>query len=207
MATNAEDSLTDRVTPVITDEEKIVNAQMYKNAGNDCYKTKDYRGAIGRYHRAILQLKGVGQSANLGRLLGIDDGHSLDNTLTPQLHEQLQSLKMDCYNNLAACLLQQGEPNYKRISEYCDNVLEISPENVKASYRKGVALYHLGKYDDAEEILKHIYNKDPAVKKYLSLCKQALAKQNKELKETYKSMFASKKQTDKSENKTNGVDT
>lgn len=48
-----------------------------------------------------------------------------------------------------ACLLHDDKPNYKRIMEYCDEVLSRDSENPKAWYRKGVALYHIQEYEEA----------------------------------------------------------
>ena len=54
----------------------------------------------------------------------------------------------------SACMLQQEEPNYEKIIEHCNNVLGVSEGNVKALYRKGVALYHLKNYEDALDYLQ-----------------------------------------------------
>lgn len=53
----------------------------------------------------------------------------------------------------SACILQQEKPNYEKVVKYCDNVLELSPSNVKAMYRRGVAYYHLHDYDKAHTCL------------------------------------------------------
>ena len=46
-------------------------------------------------------------------------------------------------------------PAYEKVLQYCDEVLQLSPCNVKALYRKGVALYNLSRLDDAlEELVK-----------------------------------------------------
>ena len=57
------------------------------------------------------------------------------------------------YFSFSACLLQQEKPSYTKIITYCENVLEITPDNVKAMYRKGVALYHLKNYESAKRTL------------------------------------------------------
>lgn len=49
----------------------------------------------------------------------------------------------------SACLLQEKEPNYSKIVEYCEEVLLVSPVNAKAHHRKGVALYHLTNYEES----------------------------------------------------------
>ena len=52
-------------------------------------------------------------------------------------------------NSISACLLQQEKPNYEKIMEYCEFVLEYTPENLKAHYRKGLALYHMNNFEKA----------------------------------------------------------
>lgn len=54
----------------------------------------------------------------------------------------------------SACMLQQEEPNYEKIIEHCNNVLGVSEGNMKALFRKGVALYHLKNYEDALDFLQ-----------------------------------------------------
>jgi len=50
---------------------------------------------------------------------------------------------------LLACMLQVEEPSYGRVLDCCKEAIERVPENVKAHYRCGVALFQLGRYDDA----------------------------------------------------------
>jgi len=46
-------------------------------------------------------------------------------------------------------MLQVSEPSYDRVLDCCKEAIERIPENVKAHYRCGVALFHLCRYDDA----------------------------------------------------------
>jgi len=46
-------------------------------------------------------------------------------------------------------MLQVSEPSYGRVLDCCKEAIERVPENVKAHYRCGVALFHLCRYDDA----------------------------------------------------------
>lgn len=54
----------------------------------------------------------------------------------------------------AACLLQAKEPPYARVLDCCEKAIALSPTNVKALFRKGVALYHLQKSEEALAVLK-----------------------------------------------------
>ena len=53
------------------------------------------------------------------------------------------------FSVLSACMLQNGDPSYDRVLNCCKEAIERVPENVKAHYRCGVALFHLCRYDDA----------------------------------------------------------
>jgi len=55
---------------------------------------------------------------------------------------------------LSACLLQDSEPSYGRVLDCCKEAIERVPGSIKAHYRCGVALFHLGRYDDAVSSLQ-----------------------------------------------------
>ncbi|KAL3872619.1 hypothetical protein ACJMK2_035834 [Sinanodonta woodiana] len=182
-----------------SDLELFEKAQEYKSEGNDLYKEKNYRQAIKKYHRALLHLRGIGQMKSSG-LTSFAPEESIQQLgfskeLPPETQREAISLQADCYNNLAACLIQVDTPNYQKIIEYCDRVLEISPGSAKALYRKGMSLYNLQKYEKALEALEQAKctdkgGNDPAIKKYMHMCKQELDRQERELKKAYKSMFS-----------------
>uniref|UniRef100_A0A668ABD5 Tetratricopeptide repeat domain 9 n=1 Tax=Myripristis murdjan TaxID=586833 RepID=A0A668ABD5_9TELE len=127
----------------------------FKTQGTQCYKDKKYREAIGKYHRALLEMKG------LCRVLGDPDTSSKSpssllptisksTSLTDEQKGAMENAELECYNSLAACLLQMELVNYERVKEYCLKVLRKEGANFKALYRSGVAYYHLGdfqKYD------------------------------------------------------------
>ncbi|GFO07332.1 tetratricopeptide repeat protein 9c-like [Plakobranchus ocellatus] len=108
--------------------------------------------------------------------------------MTPEMLEESKKLTCDCYNNLAACLLKDPEPNYERIIEYCDKALSIAASNGKALFRKGVSLYSLGKFSEALNVLKEA-PPGPEVRKFMELCKAGQKQQEAELTDLYKGMF------------------
>lgn len=168
------------------DEDMIASAERFKMEGNEFFKTKNTKKAMGKYHRAILQLKGVGSDEKMGSLLGAD---IQPKKLSADMEEKFIKLKTDCYNNLAACLLQEKEPNYSKIVEYCEEVLLVSPVNAKAHHRKGVALYHLTNYEESMSSLLKADQSDSSTKKYIQMCKKEIEKQDIKLQATYKAMF------------------
>ncbi|KAK3093598.1 hypothetical protein FSP39_017932 [Pinctada imbricata] len=173
----------------ISDNNKLDSAEKYKSEGNEFFRSKELKKAMGKYHRAILFLKGVGKETNVGAMFGAT------NSEIPKLSQEDQNrfekLKVDCFNNLAACLLQTEKPSYQKVLEYCEEVLVVSPENIKAHHRRGVALYNLRKYEDAMSAFQRANERDPATRKYISMCKQAIEKEDRELRDTYRSMFSS----------------
>lgn len=78
----------------------------FKCQGTQCYKEKKYREAIGKYHRALLEIKG------LCRVLGDPDSGSKplsplplsiakSTTLTDEQKGAMENAELECYNSLA----------------------------------------------------------------------------------------------------------
>uniref|UniRef100_A0A8I3MW59 Tetratricopeptide repeat protein 9A n=2 Tax=Canis lupus familiaris TaxID=9615 RepID=A0A8I3MW59_CANLF len=164
--------------------EFIRRAHEFKSQGAQCYKDKKFREAIGKYHRALLELKG---------LLPAPGEQERDSPAAPppgRLSEEqsktVEAIEIDCYNSLAACLLQAELVNYERVKEYCLKVLKKEGENFKALYRSGVAFYHLGDYDKALYYLKEARTRQPTdtnVIRYIQLTEMKLSRCSQREKE------------------------
>ncbi|KAM4690236.1 tetratricopeptide repeat protein 9A [Rhinophrynus dorsalis] len=157
----------------------------FKSQGAQCYKDKKYREAIGKYHRALLELKGLpGEQDNPG---GTQQAPLPgQGKLTEEQRLAVESIEVDCYNSLAACLLQAELVNYERVKEYCLKVLKKEGENFKALYRSGVAFYHLGDYDKALHYLKEAKSRQPTdtnVIRYIQLAEMKLSRCSQREKE------------------------
>ncbi|XP_037696223.1 tetratricopeptide repeat protein 9C isoform X1 [Choloepus didactylus] len=179
-------------------EKRLQEAQLYKEEGNQRYREGKYRDAVRRYHRALLQLRGLDPSLpspipNLG-----PQGPAL----TPEQENILYSTQTDCYNNLAglapnaslikACLLQMEPVNYERVKEYSQKVLERQPGNAKALYRAGVAFFHLQDYEQAQHYLTAAISRQPKdtnVRRYLQLTQSELSSYHQKEKQLYLGMF------------------
>ncbi|KAG8449495.1 hypothetical protein GDO86_016221 [Hymenochirus boettgeri] len=162
----------------------------FKSQGAQCYKDKKYREAIGKYHRALLELKGLPGEQETVRdnpaagtqappLPGIS-------RLTEEQRRSVENIEVDCYNSLAACLLQAELVNYERVKEYCLKVLKKEGENFKALYRSGVAFYHLGDYEKALHYLKEAKSRQPTdtnVIRYIQLAEMKLSRCSQREKE------------------------
>uniref|UniRef100_A0A8C5RNW4 Tetratricopeptide repeat domain 9B n=1 Tax=Laticauda laticaudata TaxID=8630 RepID=A0A8C5RNW4_LATLA len=139
-------------------EAKLQRAVEFKVEGHRCYKQK-LREAIGKYHRALLQLKGLELLATEGEVdasAGKSSSLLAWRRLSAKQQEQVDSTEMECYDSLTAktCLLQSELVNYERVREYCLKVLAKEKGNFKAMYCAGIAFYHLGDCDKALLYLK-----------------------------------------------------
>uniref|UniRef100_A0A670I9F3 Tetratricopeptide repeat protein 9A n=1 Tax=Podarcis muralis TaxID=64176 RepID=A0A670I9F3_PODMU len=162
-------------------DELIRRALDFKSQGAQCYKEKKFREAIGKYHRALLELKGLLLAQEED-----DDVGGLGRSLTGEQSQLLESIEIDCYNSLAACLLQAELVNYERVKEYCLKVLKKEGENFKALYRSGVAFYHLGDYNKALYYLKEARSRQPTdtnVVRYIQLTEMKLSRCSQREKE------------------------
>uniref|UniRef100_A0A8C3EWN5 Uncharacterized protein n=1 Tax=Corvus moneduloides TaxID=1196302 RepID=A0A8C3EWN5_CORMO len=139
--------------------DRLVPAQLL---GAQCYKDKKFREAIGKYHRALLELKALllllsqepaGQRPPAAAAAAAG--------LSEEQRQAVEAIEVDCYNSLAACLLQAELVNYERVKEYCLKVLQKEGENFKALYRSGVAFYHLGDFNKALYYLKEARSRQP----------------------------------------------
>ncbi|XP_034953355.2 tetratricopeptide repeat protein 9A isoform X1 [Zootoca vivipara] len=185
-------------------DELIRRALDFKSQGAQCYKEKKFREAIGKYHRALLELKGLllaqeedddgdGDAASSAAATApssssVGAGGGLGRSLTGEQSQLLESIEIDCYNSLAACLLQAELVNYERVKEYCLKVLKKEGENFKALYRSGVAFYHLGDYNKALYYLKEARSRQPTgtntnVVRYIQLTEMKLSRCSQREKE------------------------
>ena len=83
-------------------KERVLLAKDFKNAGNVYYRAGKYRDAAGRYHRALLQLRGLLDSCeNEQTAISLSLlGHKTAKPSKKEL-QAVQSVEIDCYNNLA----------------------------------------------------------------------------------------------------------
>uniref|UniRef100_G3TYT4 Tetratricopeptide repeat domain 9B n=1 Tax=Loxodonta africana TaxID=9785 RepID=G3TYT4_LOXAF len=147
-------------------------AVAFKAEGQRCYREKKFREAIGKYHRALLQLKAAQGGPPWG------DGPPQQEAAAPWL-ENTKGRVWGCRQTLrvlagvpAACLLQSELVNYERVREYCLKVLEKQQGNFKATYRAGIAFYHLGDYPRALRYLQEARSREPTdtnVLRYIQL--------------------------------------
>ncbi len=98
--------------------ERVHIAEEYKSDGNECYKQQKIKDAIGKYHRALLYVKGLDSMAQqdvVQRLIGVGGGFNSDGPqnfgdiigklLPDDIESRVAGIQQGCYNNLAGKVL------------------------------------------------------------------------------------------------------
>ncbi|XP_013861703.1 tetratricopeptide repeat protein 9C [Austrofundulus limnaeus] len=168
----------------------LEEAVQIKTEGNAFYRERNIRSAIGRYHRALLVLRGL--DADL--MAPVKGFAPQTPPLTPEQDSLLRKTQVDCYNNLAACLLQKQKVDYARVLEYSLRVLRWQPGNVKALYRAGVATLEIGDAESAKQYLTQACRAQPndtSVKRHLQRAEEKLNQELQKEKAMYRGMFSS----------------
>ncbi|CAG5990351.1 tetratricopeptide repeat protein 9C isoform 1-T2 [Menidia menidia] len=168
----------------------LEEAAQMKTEGNAFYREKNIRSAIGRYHRALLVLRSL-DSDVMASVKGFGPEKP---PLTADQEAVLRNTQVDCYNNLAACLLQRQSVDHGRVLEYSLRVLQWRPGNVKALYRAGVATLEMGDAQAAKQYLSQACREQPNdanVRKYLHKAEERLNQELQKEKAMYRGMFPS----------------
>ncbi|KAF7228311.1 tetratricopeptide repeat protein 9C [Nothobranchius furzeri] len=168
----------------------LEEAAQMKTEGNAFYREKNLRSAIGYYHRSLLVLRGLDADV-MASVKGFTPEKP---PLTFEQEALLRNTQVDCYNNLAACLLQKQNVDYTRVLEYSLRVLQWQPGNVKAMYRAGVATLEIGDAQRAKQYLsqacKELPN-DANVRKHLQRAEEKLNQELQRERDMYRGMFSS----------------
>lgn len=113
----------------------LSSTEIYKERGDEAYKSANFEGAIGLYTQCIDALKREGKSTS--------------------------ELALKTYSNRAACYKQIS--NFDGTIEDCSAVLEMDPENVKALIRRAQAFEAVERYrfalQDVKTVLGMPYHK------------------------------------------------
>ncbi|KAM8909610.1 tetratricopeptide repeat protein 9C isoform 2-T2 [Spinachia spinachia] len=167
----------------------LEEAARMKTEGNVFYKHKKIRSAIGRYHRALLVLRGLDPDV----AVSVKGFGAEVPALSPEQEASLRNTQGDCYNNLAACLLQRPSVDYSRVRDYSLRVLQWRPGDVKALYRAGVATLEMGDAHGAKQYLTQACREQPNdanVRKHLQRVEEKLSQDLQREKAMYRGMFS-----------------
>ncbi|CAJ1058707.1 tetratricopeptide repeat protein 9C [Xyrichtys novacula] len=168
----------------------LEEATQMKTEGNAFYRERNIRSAIGRYHRALLVLRGLDSDV----MASVEGFGPQAPALTPEQETVLRNTQVDCYNNLAACLLQRQKVDYTRVKDYSLRVLQWRPGDVKALYRAGVATLEMGDAQTAQKYLSQACRAQPNdanVRKHLQRAEEKLNRDLQKEKAMCQGMFSS----------------
>jgi len=134
-----------------TTEEKVRAADCFRQEGNEAYRKHNYGLAAVHYRKALLQF---------------------DYTFAENEEEEksVESVKLPCLLNLAACKSQQEE--WDDVLTNCRLALEINPRSVKALYRTGWAHLRRDKFELAKDALLSAYEIEPKNREVLAALAQ-----------------------------------
>ena len=112
-------------------------ALQHKNNGNISFKDSDYMQAILHYTEAIATIE----------------------KLHPPVSSNNKEVLVASFSNRAACSLKLGD-HTTALSDAC-KCLELEPNHVKATFRKGISLHALGRYREACPVLSKALEQQP----------------------------------------------
>ncbi len=98
-----------------------------KNLGDICSSQKNYLEAIHHYKNSIMALKII-----------FDEETSLEEDNEKRATELIEEVGIPVHLNLALCYLKIED--WKNVIYYCNKVLELKPDHIKAIYRRCIAL-------------------------------------------------------------------
>jgi len=169
-------------------EDRLRLAAKNKDEGNDMFKAQKFDDAIRRYKKAIDHVSRPEVVSNL----------------TPEEAEEAKKIKVSAHLNSAQCYIKAAdtaftsggknaaEPFYKKAKNSCDDVLELDPENIKATFRRSLCWEKMGELESAMKDIKKGLAKDPEnadLKKSQDRLDKLLKKQKDGQKKVFSKMF------------------
>ncbi|CAD7976092.1 unnamed protein product [Amoebophrya sp. A25] len=131
-------------------EEKILAADRFREEGNKAFREENFGLAAVQYRKALLYF---------------------DYTFpeTDELRSECDKVKLRVHLNMAACKTKLED--WREVLIQCRLALDVDANNVKAYYRRGVALTAQDQFEAAQDALNHAHKLEPQD----TLVRQALA--------------------------------
>lgn len=129
------------------EEEKLQIPIAEKAKGTEHFQAANYEEASKSYAKALLAFNFLLKS----QMFQSED----------QLKHYIEDVQLPCLLNIAVCYLKLGF-GYENIVTHCTDALKISPNNVKALYRRAVAYTHLSDFELAGKDLVAAAKEEPS---------------------------------------------
>lgn len=183
----------DTVTPLISEDgdvfphyvddysneikDRILASKQIRQIGNTYFKKGEYVKALQKYEKAFRYLS--------PGLCSFEETQELDK-------EEIIVL-----GNIAAAKLKKME--YSTVIEICSKILQMDSNNIKAMFRRGIASYHRGDYDQSKLDLQQAFNlistqnthEAEDILRWLNKTQQAICKYNAKDSQVYSKLFSS----------------
>lgn len=118
-----------------TSEQRIEQAQKFKDEGNEYFKKGEYTQAQKKYEQSL-------------------------DYLETEKGESIKTIKVSLFLNLSAVFIKMKD-NIKAVDS-ASKALEADPTNVKALYRRGLAYSNFSNFDDAKTDFEDALKLDPS---------------------------------------------
>ena len=163
---------------------QLQKANELREEGNKLFEEKNFKGAIRKYHNALLYTRAVtNKISEFGFLKKSQQATAAEEELAKKVTTALS-------NNLSACFVKTEE--WEKAATHAENVLCAEPNNPKALFRRGTASIHLQRFEEAEIDLKRAEELTPTdvgIKKQLQLLHRKQKEYEQSEKKLYSSMF------------------
>jgi len=169
-------------------KEKIEQSELLKTRGTSSFKEGKYKMAWKHYQKVIDLLKEASDFKN-------------------EEAETRKTMLLAVHLNLAMCALKVD--NHFEAQKHCDEALELSPQNEKGLYRRGMARIGLQDYQEAISDFKEVLQIKPtnkAAKIQLAECQEKIKQHKLKEKKTYAGMFEKFAEIDAKKNKGNEIE-
>jgi len=184
-------------------DEKITEASLLKDKGNNEYKNGNFQNACELYVEGVSYLEDItfADQEDLAQSSSDDDDDDDDDaggkkdpktkSKADEQRKQATALQTSLKLNAAQSFLKTKD--YHQAIEMASNVLELDDNNVKALFRRGAAYSASGQFPNAKKDLKGAYEIEPknkAVHQEMQLLKKRIQKSKQQEKKIYGKMFA-----------------
>jgi tetratricopeptide (TPR) repeat protein len=158
-------------------KEVVDECEQNKTRGNEAFGAGEYGQAILLYSLAL------DKADELPDAGGADDGPSAN---SKKKSTSTQLFPRDVlYSNRSACFLKLGQ--HEKALDDADLALACNPNNVKAGFRKGLALHAMGRYREALPVLAESYRLEPKNKQIQQALQFCEVRLQHEMRKTHES--------------------